>query len=701
MPDRPPVADMNVAPWMPQAGARVGIASAEIPSIPDLAGFFPAGVHLLSIPFSPSQVDVVVGWGLRRTGIRARALGEQHRRPVLTLEDGFLRSAGLGVDGARPLSLVADDLGVHLDASAPSRLEAILQSSGWETPELLARARAGIAEMRRLRMSKYNLPRRPAPERGAMPREPFVMLVDQTEGDASIAAGLAGPSSFDAMLRAAREENPGRRIVLRIHPDVLAGRRRGCLAPLARDTGIEVLDARLDPWDTLDACERVYTVTSQLGFEALLAGKSVRCFGMPFYAGWGATEDEIRCDRRTRPRDVEQIFAAAYLLYARYVDPFTGLGSTLERTLDTLATWRRAAELGRSVCLGVSRWKRRSVEKLLSFGGASTVFKDSAEAAVAEARDAGGRVVVWAAREPAELASIATRAGVPVARIEDGFIRSVGLGAALIPALSYVIDSQGIHFDPRSPSDLETIVEAGDFPPSLLARARVLVDMLVAARVTKYNLGGALASRAEWPSGRRRILVAGQVEDDASLRLGALRIRRNADLLAAVRAENPDAFLLWKAHPDVVAGLRPGTVAAGMVAQLADADASMTDAASLIEVVDEVHVMTSALGFEALLRGRRVITYGAPFYAGRGLTVDKAPIPRRRRSVTIEELAAAVLIVYPFYLDPRTGLPCGPEVALARLQEVDLWRPGLLTRMRVLWGRLRRAAFSSAWSSAQ
>jgi capsular polysaccharide export protein len=586
--------------------------------------------------------------------------------------------------------LVIDDLGIHLDASGVSRLEVLLQSSGWETEALLGRARLAIEEMRRLRMSKYNLPRRRSGGKSGLPQGRFVMIVDQTQGDTSVTGGLAGPHSFRAMLRAAQEENPDRQILVRAHPDAVAGRCQGYLLSLAREAGLNIMEPHVDPWDALEACESVYTVTSQLGFEALIAGRNVRCFGMPFYAGWGATHDEMHCDRRTRRRNLHQLFAASCLLYARYVDPFTGKATTFEQTLDTLYNWRRAAESGRSACVGVSRWKRRSVANALSLGGANVTFHSSAGAAVSKVRSTTGQVVVWATREPQGLAALAQRHGVAVARLEDGFLRSVGLGAALTPGLSYVLDGQGVHYDPAIPSELEALIEAGNFPEPMLARARMLIQQLIASGLTKYNLGGSLPEPERWPSGTRRILVAGQVETDASLLLGSPTIRRNADLLAAVRAENPDAFLVWKAHPDVIAGLRPGSVSPQLVQRVADLDASAMNTARLLDVVDEVHVMTSALGFEALLRGRRVVVHGAPFYAGWGLTEDRQPIDRRTRRASVEELAAAALLAYPIYVDPKTGLPCSPEVALARLQETWLWKPGLMTRGRVLYGRLLR-----------
>lgn len=80
--------------------------------------------------------------------------------------------------------------------------------------------------------------------------------------------------------------------------------------------------------------------------------------------------------------------------------------------------------------------------------------------------------------------------------------------------------------------------------------------------------------------------------------------------------------------------------------------------------------MTSLLGFEALLRGLKVTTTGAPFYAGWGLTTDKGRVPARRgRHVNLESLAHAALIDYPRYFDPVSKLPCSPELALKRLSE--------------------------------
>src|SRR5205814_728807 len=79
--------------------------------------------------------------------------------------------------------------------------------------------------------------------------------------------------------------------------------------------------------------------------------------------------------------------------------------------------------------------------------------------------------------------------------------------------------------------------------------------------VTKYNLAG--DPQIDLPAGRRSILVPGQVEDDLSVRYGGGAIRTNLALLSEVRRDNPDAFILYKPHPDVLAGHRKGAVPDG------------------------------------------------------------------------------------------------------------------------------------------
>jgi capsular polysaccharide export protein len=330
-------------------------------------------------------------------------------------------------------------------------------------------------------------------------------------------------------------------------------------------------------------------------------------------------------------------------------------------------------------------WKRPTLNAV--FGG-KLVFADPPARAIARARASGRRLMVWAGKVTPALAAAGA------VRIEDGFVRSRGLGAALVPPLSLVADDLGIYYDPTGPSRLEQMIAAAvDLGPDARARAARLRDSLVATGLTKYNLQA--ASISEFAPGKYRILVPGQVEDDASIRLGAGAVCTNRGLLQAARAAHPGAVILYKPHPDVEAGLRPGLVADAT--RWADVVLTHTGADAAIAAADAIWTMTSALGFEALIRGKPVTCLGQPFYAGWGLTEDHgAPLPRRKARPDLIGLIHAVLIDYPRYRDPVTGLPCPAEVIVGRLARGQVPAAGPVNRsLSKLQGAL--ASFAHLW----
>lgn len=312
--------------------------------------------------------------------------------------------------------------------------------------------------------------------------------------------------------------------------------------------------------------------------------------------------------------------------------------------------------------LDFSFWKRPYVRLFLH--GRQVHFVSGVEKV-----PSGGTLIVWGMRD----AGMALPDGIRILRIEDGFVRSVGLGADLIRPVSWVIDDLGIYYDATRPSRLERILAETTFDDVSLLRAAVLRERIVTSGLTKYNVG---AGRWQRPgNGRRVILVPGQVETDASIAYGApdgvCAVRRNMDLLRAVRKANPEAWLVYKPHPDVLAGLRLKGLDEDAALQWCDEQVIDAPMGELLCLVDEVHVITSLAGFEALLRGKQVTCYGQPFYAGWGVTKDMAPLPRRTRCLTLDELVAGALVEYPKYISRSTGEFTSPEVAL---DELLAWR---------------------------
>ena len=598
----------------------------------------------------PGPGDAVGIWGASPTAGRGRALAARTGAPVVTVEDAFLRSVLPGRDrsaiGRRgPVGLLIDPLGLHFDPSQPSLIETLAASP--EAALMRDAAQAALARLRAADLSKYNAHRPDA----AAPPPGYVLVVDQTRGDASLRG--AGRAEFLRMLQAARDEHPGVPLVIRSHPETAAGHRAGHFTRADLRPGEVFCDTPVSPWRLVENAAAVYAVSSQLGYEALLAGHRSRLFGQPFYAGWGLTEDATPIPRRAGRATVQSLFAASHLLAPVWYDPCLDRLTDFDGALRQIEAETRAFREDRDghLALGMRLWKRRAIAA--TFGnGAGVRFTDRPSPQV---------TLAWANR-----AADARQA----ARVEDGFLRSRGLGAQLVPPLSLVADDLGIYYDPTRESRLERLI-AAPLPPGGRARAEALIARLRAEAVTKYNLAGTLPAIPR--DGRRVILVPGQVEDDASIRLGAGEERSNLALLRRVRAENPGALIVWKPHPDVEAGLRPGAVAASDLAGLADLTATAAPAAALIDAVDEIWTITSTLGFEALIRGKPVVTLGAPFYAGWGLTRDLGPIPGRRLArPDLAGLVHAALVAYPRYRDPVSGLPCPVETALARLADPTL-----------------------------
>lgn len=304
------------------------------------------------------------------------------------------------------------------------------------------------------------------------------------------------------------------------------------------------------------------------------------------------------------------------------------------------------------LAIGFSRWKRAPLRALLA--GSHVRFVDDSNSL-----PAGTTVAVWGLSAPA-------RSDLVFLRVEDGFLRSVGLGAELTRPLSWVADRRGLYYDATRPSDLEVLLQTTRFAPAELARAAAFRQAVVTAGLTKYN-----AERGHWrrPAGAKKVLlVPGQVESDASLRHGCPGPRTNYALISAVRDAAPNAFIVYKPHPDVRAGLRAPGVDEDRIAARVDAVVDDVDMHQLLNEVDEVHVLTSLTGFEALLRHKPVTCHGQPFYAGWGLTCDVFPLARRTRRLSLDELVAGALLQYPGYFD-RHGHRVSPESALRMLQQ--------------------------------
>ncbi|WP_297986415.1 capsular polysaccharide biosynthesis protein [uncultured Campylobacter sp.] len=645
----------------------------------------------------PSKNAIFYGWGRKPSGQQAVELASKFKGKFKLLEDGFIRSVGLGVEGARLLSVVEDDTGIYYDATQPNQLEHILATNEFDT-KLLCEARWCIDFIISNHICKYNN----APDITTTQVEKYelqnrlnILIIAQTHGDASLEYGLANQFSTLDMINAAINENPNSNILLKIHPDVLSGKKKSDIDIANLPSQIKIISENINPISLLKHITKVYTKTSAMGFEALMCGCECVCFGVPFYAGWGLSDDRVQISsRRNKKLSLEQLFAGAYLLYAKYIDPYSGAPTTLKRVLPQINTLKniKLNECKKAKFLfGFSIWKRKFMFPFLgkNLNFISTFSKNPLQQALNLGLNKDSVVYIWGKKEYPQIQKWCDENGVQIIRVEDGFIRSVGLGSDLTRPYSLVFDDVGIYFDTTAPSRLENILNYHKFSPYEIESAKKLREILINSKISKYN--DDKDDIITHKNDKKIALVIGQVEDDASVRIGADGMK-NIELLRLARQNSPHAHIIYKPHPDVVSGNRVGAVETIEALKYCDEVLEGVSMPTLLDIADEIHTMTSTSGLEAILRKKRVICYGRPFWAGWGLSDDKKPQMRRYRSLSSNELIAGAYLLYPRYIHPLNLEACEACDLIVALQEqkTRLQQPinALLHKAKSLYARV-------------
>ncbi|EAL1433243.1 capsular polysaccharide biosynthesis protein [Campylobacter coli] len=620
-----------------------------------------------------TKEDVFVGWGRKKSGLKAVELAKKHNVKFLLLEDGFLRSLNLGVENSPSFSIVKDDVGIYYDASTPSRLENILNTYEF-SPKELAWAKKAIELIKKEKLSKYN-------NNLCLPKELFnaneerVLIITQVANDTSLRFGLASDFSTQDIINDAIKENPKSKIYIKIHPDVLSGKKQSDLDINSLPKECILITENFNPIALLEFFDKVYTKTSGMGFEALMQECECICYGMPFYAGWGLTKDKLECKRRIQKRSLEEVFYAAYILYAEYFNPYLNQKSNIFDTIQTLAKYKDIEKVNsnRLFMLGFTLWKRHFIKPFFKAKDNKIIFLNSLKSLARYKLKENDKFFIWGKRiDYSALKTTLIKKAQDenllhftpkISLVEDGFIRSISLGSDLTRPFSLIVDDKGLYIDPNKASKLEELLQNEIFDENMLNRAKNIIKILLENRFSKYNGLKHENLKINAKIGQKIILIPAQVEDDASMILGGFGLS-TLDLLKEVRAKNQDAYIIFKPHPDVLSGNRVGLKDETLILEFCDEIVKDCSIDSAIKIADEIHTITSTSGFDALLRAKKVFTYGMPFYAGWGLTKDKYRCERRTRKLSLEELVAGALIIYPRYINPKTKTLCEIEVCL-------------------------------------
>ncbi|ECK2571013.1 capsular polysaccharide biosynthesis protein [Campylobacter jejuni] len=617
--------------------------------------------------------DLFFGWGRKKSGLKAMNLAKKHKAKFILLEDGFIRSLNLGVENSPSFSMVKDDIGIYYDATAPSKLENLLNTYEFKDKEL-KQAKKAIELIKKYKISKYNN-NLDIPDDYFQKDEKRILIITQTANDASLEFGLAKDFKTVDMIKDAIKENPDSKIYIKIHPDVLSGKKQSDLDINSLPKECILISENFNPIALLEFFDKVYTKTSGMGFEALMQECECICYGMPFYAGWGLTKDKLECKRRMQKRSLEEVFYAAYILYSEYFNPYLNQKSNIFDTIQTLAKYKdiEKANSNRLFMLGFTLWKRYFIKPFFKAKNNEIIFLNSIKSLARYKLKEDDKFFIWGKKydentlknlllvkaKEQNLTSFTPK----VSLVEDGFIRSISLGSDLTRPFSLIVDDKGLYIDPNKVSKLEELLQNEIFDKNMLNRAKNIIKTLLENRFSKYNGLKHEDLKINAKIGQKVILIPAQVEDDASMILGGFGLS-TLDLLKEVRSKNQDAYIIFKPHPDVLSGNRVGLKDETLILEFCDEIVKDCSIDSAIKIADEIHTITSTSGFDALLRAKKVFTYGMPFYAGWGLTKDKHKCERRTRKLSLEELVAGALITYPRYINPKTKTLCEIEVCL-------------------------------------
>ncbi len=612
--------------------------------------------NYFSSDFNKDTIKCAV-WGIEKSEVNILAEKEAKQKgiPILRLEDGIYRSYALEETS---YSLYQSEVGIYYNAKEPSNLENILNSDWVPNNNDLENFRLCQQMIEKYNISKYN----DAPD---MPsyylirnHKKNILLIDQTYGDKSIEYGLASNEDFSLMLKEAIKKSDKYNVYVKMHPEVFVGKKQGYLkqeidnlSPEERKKIILIQENYNAP-SVIKEMDEVHVVTSQVGFDALLRNKQVCCYGVPFYSNWGITNDVKKIERRNKSRSVEDLFIALAFKLTNYINPFSGQRGDLLDLLEYISLQKRHKNYEEIVFYKTKLWKKTILDKFFKIKKSKYIFNENKLKLVKEKKQ---KLATWGFSKEKEILD-------NFICIEDGFIRSVGLGSDIEMPISLVADEGGIYFNPKKESDLEKILNYEYFTDYEKLIANEVINRILALKLTKYNVGqhtNIKEIKKSYPN-KKIILVPGQVEDDASIAYGAVNIKTNFDLLKIVSEKRVGDVIVYKPHPDVLSGNRksnqsPEEIIKELKKSFPDNIYWIEKGSNIVDcfdIADEVHVITSTSGLEAILRDKKVYTYGLPFYGGYGLTEDFEKYPRHRKKLTKEELMLGCYVLYPRYFLP-------------------------------------------------
>jgi capsular polysaccharide export protein len=577
--------------------------------------------------------------------------------PILRLKDGIF--AGYSNKKSSYSLYYAFESDVYYNLKKESNIESLLRSYWVPSEEEWQTAHLAIEMINKYGITKYS--EYPHISESAMRGVGYenILLVDQPIDDESVLLGNADEQTFNDMLLYAFDNYQYANIYVKLHPDTIDGKKEGYLQKLLVKHGlndhpsIKLIDTHCNITSLFHFINDIFVVTSQVGFEALLRNKNVRCFGTPFYSGWGLTTDMQTLSESKPQRSLMDLFIALVLQHTLYLNPFTGKKGTILDLLEYVALQQRHNNKKNVAFYNTDFIEHRNVDVLLNADKKNF-------SAITKAKQIPKHIDDFILTDKKstfqEVEPLKYRAF-----LSKSFLFSDSVSNEDV--LSLIVDHNGPFYDPKAQSDLDYMLNhetytnyekncAEQFLIDL--RGKFLMDM------RNEDSGNVLSEKQN--SNKKLIFIPGQLEeDDMTLVGGDITIPSDYELLVAILQKVENSLIIYK--PALGSKFKKlNDIGKGGLVNLSslvkernnrfvfEFDASISHC---IEAADEVHLLNHTCGLEAIVKGKKVVTYGLPFYGGLGLTEDKQKFPREKREISLEEFALAVYMLYPRYKLPN------------------------------------------------
>lgn len=269
-------------------------AISEIKTLDELLG-----CKVTHTPLMLNASCAVIMHGVGRPARKAMAASTALDLPLLYTEFGPIQT--FDHKESHALSMTVDHLGPPSSSDRETYLEGLIKDD--LTDEQIRRTEQVINQWKRAEVSRFNHSLGPQ-----LPDGRFVVV-------------LAEPTPLGGDRKASRE---------------VTDRQIAVAKSRFPAHTIVVVDVKEHAVEALKRAEAVFTHSSPIGFEALLWGKPLYVQGMPFYAGWGLTEDSLPAPARRQPlpHGLAQLTYAYLIKYSRYVNPFDNQRLEIEQAIE-------------------------------------------------------------------------------------------------------------------------------------------------------------------------------------------------------------------------------------------------------------------------------------------------------------------------------------------------------------------------------